>query len=211
MTEAEWLRAVNPKRMLEFLRLKTSDRKFRFFACACCRRIWDEVGSVCREVVEVAERHADDLASTAELHEAYQKGEDSPPANLAARSAASRKWEERSWWSRAAWTAELVRSAVGEGERPAQVSLLHEIVGRLPFRPVTIGADSLSTDVLAVAHAAYVERLLPSGNLDPLRLAILADALEEAGCTDEEILSHLRSPGPHVRGCWALDLVLGKG
>jgi hypothetical protein len=45
---------------------------------------------------------------------------------------------------------------------------------------------------------------------DPQRLAVLADALEEAGCNDAEILTHLRSPGPHVRGCWALDLILGK-
>jgi hypothetical protein len=48
------------------------------------------------------------------------------------------------------------------------------------------------------------------GTLDPTRLAILADPLEEAGCADPDILSHLRSPGPHVRGCWALDLILGK-
>jgi hypothetical protein len=42
------------------------------------------------------------------------------------------------------------------------------------------------------------------------RLAVLADALEDAGCTDAELLGHLRGPGPHVRGCWALDKVLGK-
>jgi len=41
-------------------------------------------------------------------------------------------------------------------------------------------------------------------------LAILADALEEAGCADTDILDHLRGPGPHVRGCWAVDLILGK-
>jgi hypothetical protein len=54
------------------------------------------------------------------------------------------------------------------------------------------------------------ERHLPSGTLDNSRLAILADALEEAGCTSEEILGHLRGPGPHVRGCWVVDLCLGK-
>ena len=43
------------------------------------------------------------------------------------------------------------------------------------------------------------------------RLPILADALEEAGCADAGLLSHLREPGDHVRGCWALDLILGKG
>lgn len=54
------------------------------------------------------------------------------------------------------------------------------------------------------------ERELPSGHFDAGRLAILADALEEAGCTDADILSHCRSPGPHVRGCWVVDLILGK-
>lgn len=49
-----------------------------------------------------------------------------------------------------------------------------------------------------------------SGHLDPARLAVLADALEEAGCTGDGILSHLRSPGPHVRGCWVVDLILDK-
>jgi hypothetical protein len=42
------------------------------------------------------------------------------------------------------------------------------------------------------------------------QLSLFADALEDAGCTDAELLGHLRSPGPHVRGCWAVDLVLGK-
>ena len=46
--------------------------------------------------------------------------------------------------------------------------------------------------------------------MKPERLAVLFDALEEAGCDDAEILNHLRSPGPHVRGCWAVDLLLGK-
>ena len=49
-----------------------------------------------------------------------------------------------------------------------------------------------------------------NGLIDPARLAVLSDALEEAGCPDETLLAHLRSPGPHVRGCWVLDLVLGK-
>jgi hypothetical protein len=51
---------------------------------------------------------------------------------------------------------------------------------------------------------------LPDGRLDAARLAILADALEDAGCTRAEVVEHLRGPGPHVRGCWVVDLILGK-
>jgi hypothetical protein len=52
--------------------------------------------------------------------------------------------------------------------------------------------------------------VIPEGRLDNARLAVLADALEDVGCTDQEILQHLRAPGVHVRGCWALDLLLLK-
>jgi hypothetical protein len=206
--------------MLEFLRSNTSDRKLRLFACACCRRIWQEVGSECREVVAIAERHADGLVSEADLHRAWEQGDASRflPAprrgsewgDLAAKSTASRKWEKRSWWSRAATTAERARSAVVEDERPAQVSLLKDIVGLLPFRTVTIDTRLLPAQVIAIAHAAYAERSMPDGALDLSRLGVLSDALEEAGYANADLLAHLRSPGPHVRGCWAVDLLLAK-
>ena len=61
----------------------------------------------------------------------------------------------------------------------------------------------------ALALAAYDERALPGGALDNVRLSVLADALEEAGC-DEAVFGHLREKGPHVRGCWVIDLILGK-
>jgi hypothetical protein len=61
------------------------------------------------------------------------------------------------------------------------------------------------------AQAAYEQPELPAGTLGTTRLVVLADALEEAGCDRAELLSHLRGPGPHVRGCWAVDLLLGKG
>jgi hypothetical protein len=64
--------------------------------------------------------------------------------------------------------------------------------------------------LLSLAQAAYDERTVPAGTLDPARLAVLADALEDAGCDNADILSHLRGTGPHVRGCWAVDLVLGR-
>jgi hypothetical protein len=64
--------------------------------------------------------------------------------------------------------------------------------------------------VVGMATAIYQERSLPEGRLDKARLTVLADALEEAGCDDAELLARLSSPGPHLRGCFALDTVLGK-
>jgi hypothetical protein len=57
---------------------------------------------------------------------------------------------------------------------------------------------------VSLARAAYDDRILPAGTLDPARLAVLADALEEAGA-GPDFLEHLRGPGPHYRGCWVVD------
>jgi hypothetical protein len=95
---------------------------------------------------------------------------------------------------------------------PASCSLLRDIAGN-HFQQVAPDPAWLSWNgntVVTLAQAAYEERQLPTGVLDGARLAILADALEEAGCTDVAILNHCRGPGPHVRGCWVLDLLLGK-
>jgi hypothetical protein len=98
-------------------------------------------------------------------------------------------------------------------ERAHQAALVRDIFGS-PFRP----APAVDLAWLAwnggtarrLAESAYAERTLPEGTLDPARLALLADALEDAGCTDAELLGHLRGPGPHVRGCRALDLITGR-
>ena len=90
---------------------------------------------------------------------------------------------------------------------------LHDLYG-IPFRPPPPLSPSVlqwnGGTVKGLAEEAYEHRLLPSGHLDPQRLAVLADALEETGCSDEAILSHLRGPGPHVRGCWVVDMILGR-
>ena len=90
-----------------------------------------------------------------------------------------------------------------------QCQLLRDIFN--PCRPVTIDPAWQTAQVVALAQAAYDQREPPAGTLDVARLAVLADALEEAGCTDQTVLDHLRGPGPHVRGCWVVDLILGKG
>jgi hypothetical protein len=106
-----------------------------------------------------------------------------------------------------------------EAERTAQ-DLLHYQSGLLrcifgnPFRlpppmPPAVLAWNDRT-VPRLAQAAYDERHLPEGTLDTGRLGILADALLDAECDNEELIAHCRSEGPHVRGCWAIDAILGK-
>jgi hypothetical protein len=91
--------------------------------------------------------------------------------------------------------------------------LLRDIFGNLfrPLLPVSPAWLAWSNCTIPrLAEAAYNERQYPAGTLDVARLAVLADALEEAGCDDAGLVGHLRSEGPHVRGCWAIDLVLAK-
>lgn len=94
-------------------------------------------------------------------------------------------------------------------EEAAQVALFRDLF-RQAFVPVLFERAWRTPLVVSVAQAAYDERRLPRGELDAVRLSVLADALEEAGCGEETVLAHLPSAGPHVRGCWALDLALGK-
>ena len=65
--------------------------------------------------------------------------------------------------------------------------------------------------IVKLATAIYEEPSLPEGHLDSLRLGVLADAMEEAGVTDQDILGHLRQQGAvHVRGCWVVDSLAGR-
>jgi hypothetical protein len=112
---------------------------------------------------------------------------------------------------RSNWLDELTRRRAAEQGRQAR--LLRDIFGN-PFRPRRPLAASLLTWrdglIVRIAEGVYENRILPSGHLDEGRVAALADALEDAGCTDAEIPGHLRGPGPHVRGCHIVDLLLGN-
>jgi hypothetical protein len=98
--------------------------------------------------------------------------------------------------------------------KAAQADLLRDIFGCLPFRDVRLDAAWLTWNdraAVKLAQAGYEARFLPEGTLDPGLLAVLADALEEAGCDNEEVLDHLRQEGQvHVRGCWVIDFLLNK-
>jgi hypothetical protein len=214
MTEAEWLACTEPKTMLEFLRGTASDRKLRLFAVACCRRMWNLLKDErSREAVAVAGRYADGLATEKEREEAADAADAAnrltyfaAPAAAAIRPDAVLAAEGASELS-AAYAVDA--DAPSETELAAQATMLRDIIGN-PFRPVALDPAWRTPTVTALATAAYEERHLPTGTLDTQRLAILADALEDAGCDNGDILSHLRGPGPHVRGCWAVDLLLGK-
>jgi hypothetical protein len=240
MTEAEWLDSPGLYQMFELLRDRISDRKLRLFGCACCRRIWSLISDDrSRKAVEVAERYAEGLASREERDEAYGPArvavEDTPvfpdavhpwvSNNVAGYHAAfAAVWllsESIASWQASTEAAKAMRGAVRRHseenavgrERSQQADLLRDIVGN-PFRPpphlppsVLAYQDGL---VVRLATASYAERSLPDGHLDPARLAVLADALEEAGLADASLLGHLRSAGPHVRGDWAVDVVLGR-
>ncbi len=222
MTEAEWLACTDPAKMLEFLRGKVSDRKLRLFACACCGRIRhllpDERS---QKAVEAAEGFADGLCTRDDLTAAFRDAQqpcfdainradgwdDLAMAAIAAKNAAAISEDFPSGVIYHAAVLgdhhDMARQAVRHIE---QCSLLREIFGS-PFRPprplpLVVLAWNNST-AARIAQAIYEERAFD-------RLPVLADALEEAGCTDPDILSHCRSAGPHVRGCWVVDLILGK-
>ncbi len=102
----------------------------------------------------------------------------------------------------------VVWGPTGGAEEAAEAVLLRDIFGN-PFRPLQLNPSLLTPTIVSLAQAAYDERFLPQGHLDPQRLAVLADALEEGGA-DTDIIAHLRSPGPHVRGCHVVDTVLSR-
>ncbi|HJZ56083.1 MAG TPA: hypothetical protein VKE74_14040 [Gemmataceae bacterium] len=93
---------------------------------------------------------------------------------------------------------------IHRAERTAQVRLLHDIFGPLPFREVAVQPGCLTSDVVALAKGIYDEKAFD-------RMPILADALQDAGCDHDELLAHCRAAnGEHVRGCWVIDLLLGR-
>jgi hypothetical protein len=203
MTEDEWSACADPELMRRFLHDKASARKQRLFACACCRRIWDLLADErSRLAVEVSERHADRLLPRSAL----------AVARKAAYEAIAPREGVEGWAADAAYRAAsasnmLLASWSARQARPQEGTihplLLRDVFGPLPFRPVAVEAPWKTPAMIALAQTAYAERQFEN-------LPVLGDALEEAGCTEPAILSHLRGPGPHVWGCWVLDLVLGK-
>jgi hypothetical protein len=225
MTEAEWLGCEDPEPLRTFLaargdeRPKWSERQKRLFMCACCRRVWEELSDErCRRAVAVAEQYVENTTSIEKLDAAgeaalrlsapYWDGggfERRDPRPLS--DAAFNVTVSSDCWGGAPLFAapdEIILQAVHNrrAEEFAQTELLRDIVGN-PFRPATFSPSWRTDTAGALARQMYESR-------DFSAMPILADALQDAGCDSEDILTHCRGPGPHVRGCWVVDLVLGK-
>jgi hypothetical protein len=214
-TETDWVAYTDPQPMLSLLPETASARKQTLFACACCRRIWRLLTDArSRRAVEVMERYSDGLADESERERAGRealaayKAASGNAAEAADAAAHAFESEARFRPFRAMVCAKFaVGKRAGAAEAASQCLLVRDIFGN-PFRPITPEPAWRTPAVVSLATAAYEERLLPAGTLDADRLAVLADALEEAGCDNADILSHLRGPGPHVRGCWVVDQLL---
>jgi hypothetical protein len=238
MTETEWLECTDPTPMLEFVGGKASERKLRLFSLACCAALLPLTDDPMRNSLwEVSSRFVDDQSIGSELDQAKENlwcqylgpWYDIGPrtwqtieaitfkANAAGAvfsasggSVGQQAWEWDDFLDNAKETVNWLYWAAQENEgtgftwaKESAAYLLRCIFGPLPFRPVALDRAFLTPTGAALAYSSYYERAFD-------RLPILADALEEAGCTNSEILGHCRGPGPHVRGCWVVDLILGK-
>jgi len=228
MTEQEWLQSPEPVRMVTYLRFgrgaartKAGRRKLRLFGCACCLRVRrlfpDERGW---PVVCLAERLADGTANQAEVDAALRDAEpilfDGERDQV--RQARLNLHEAVRRLCGSAGDSAMACSSVGialrwlQGFAPetaewaVQAGLLRDLFGN-PFRP----APAIESGWLVAGGGSVVRltrRIYDDRRFEDM--PVLADALEEAGCRDEELLGHLRGSGPHARGCFPLDLLLGK-
>lgn len=206
--------------------LGVPDRKKFLLVAHLLRQIADQLTDpVFVSAIEAGEQYADGLINSEEMWEAYERAlvvyDTTPRPHQAAADAVDAA--QRYLYDQGE-TAEMVVGAAGSraahlaggrGERAKAARrnamdamealirrLIHEVHGN-PFRPVTFAPEWRTGAVVALARQMYDTR-------DFAVMPILGDALEEAGCTEAAILEHVCGPGPHIRGCWVVDLVLGK-
>lgn len=247
MTEADWLGATRPHRMLHILnrlarrsRRPVCHRRLKFFALSCCRLAWPAIlDERSRNAVEVAEEHMVGSATDEQLSAAVRDADASREQALAARQAL---FETPQWRGdptatalsmSASIAAHLVHFVAASGYYQGLIAHVRDSVGfrgvglrewpsarvRIdqllaemcqslrdvfpnPFRRVTFDLSWRTSTAAALGRQMYRSR-------DFSLMPILADALQDAGCDNEDMLTHCRGDGPHVRGCWVVDLILG--
>ena len=209
--------------MLQFVAERVSARKKRLFLCGCARRMWNHfVVDWWQDAIGIAEGFADGLLTSEQLaivngrvwhctgyvpewpredHQALLDLGINPTESCHSRTInflilitrADRGLGGVSTYNGYRQIRERLEGL------PA---LARDIVGN-PFRPVVFNSSWRTKSTVSLASRMYEEREFAA-------MPILADALQEAGCEDADILTHCREPGTHVRGCWVVDLVLGK-
>jgi hypothetical protein len=235
MTETEWLTSTTLRQMRDID--YCMERCGVLFAVECCRHVWHLLpDGPSRAAVLVAERYVDDLARKAVLETAEQEAFEAVenfmkefpdmqfmaiPAYHAMRAASCltgptsgrRPISGAGHWTQKAMAWHLApipeqrkkREDIERTEENRQVAVVRDIFGN-PFRPAVLDPLCLAWNdgaVVKLAQTIYEERAFE-------RLPMLAGALEAAGCRDPEILNHCRQSGVHVRGCWVIDIILGK-
>jgi hypothetical protein len=222
MTEAEWLGHAVPGLMLRHLGEGVSERKFRLFACNCVELVWRcQLQQEVPVPLEFAWGAADGSVGESEV-EAVAPSPPRPRPGAEDRLAewhAARVLESafrpkgRDAAAQVRHGAEAVAVQVAQdnkqdtarasqASRTALAVFLRDIFGN-PFRPVTFSPSWRTDTARALAGQMYESR-------DFSAAPILADALQDAGCDCALVLDHCRGLGPHVRGCWVVDRVLGK-
>jgi hypothetical protein len=205
MTEDEWAACEDTLALLNFSRRKVSERKFRLLSCVLCKANNQFMGlRGARELVRAVEEWAEGDDRSDELASMLEALDLSPASPTFDRSRGAMRL---GFCSKAAFNAAVYTVSWSIDDEPTSerfcTKTIREIFGN-PFRPVTFNAAWRTSTVVALATGIYDERAFD-------RLPILADALQDAGCDADDLLNHLRDPAAtHVRGCWALDLVLGK-
>lgn len=210
MTEEQWFATNGVRKLLAHLsKHHRADRKLRLFAVACCRRRLNNNSSprFC-EVTDEVEQLAE--ARTNRTRNRFKQ--------LRQELAAGRSWTPAEGWfvaglvSATGWASSSRTTAAALGsswwwhksrEERAIVSLLRDVIGN-PFRPTRFASGWRTENVVLLAKQMYESR-------DFSAMPVLADALQDAGCNSDDLLAHCRDTSAmHVRGCWALDLVLDK-
>jgi hypothetical protein len=210
--EQHWLTTESPASLLHTAKQLDvlRPRKRLLFACGCYRLVWEQINLAhVRETVERVEQKADRKGTPEDLRSnGYVFGLPTyDPQNLLQLSLSSLV-TPKMIPTHIAW---LVRTAIDptkhdhsdkwENCKP-QADLARDIIGN-PFRPVAFDPEWRTSTAVLLARRMYDAR-------DFAPMPVLADALQDAGCEHADILAHCRGPGPHVRGCWVVDLVLGK-
>jgi hypothetical protein len=228
MTEEQWNCCTDPDSMLEFIGGRASKRKLRLFGVACCRRVWHLMADPRhRDAIEAAERFADGLLTEEEFEEALQ-----PIVALWPESSDARKggWEPSHYMTAAirhldgggaaayaaSFAARGLACLAGEegspswlaacrAEESAQCDLIRDLFGNpsFPFRFDPAWLSGRGGAAVELARDIY-----PEGRF--VDLPLLGNVLERAGCGDDKVLEHCRRPGPHAKGCWVLDALLGR-